>query len=88
MTGESNHGNNACDLRFMRDVFGSGMHLDNVALADLAGIQAGPCPRCGNMGHIPDGSYKFIGDVTELLRGATARAAPEIVQSRRLEEYR
>lgn len=28
----------------------------------------GPCPRCGAMGRIPDGTYAFIGDITHLLR--------------------
>lgn len=28
----------------------------------------GPCPRCGAMGRIPDGTYAFVGDITHLLQ--------------------
>lgn len=37
--------------------------------ASFAGCASGPCPRCGGMGHIPDGTYEFIDNSIRLLSG-------------------
>ena len=31
---------------------------------------AGPCPRCGNMGSIPDGAFHFLEDSVEIIESA------------------
>jgi hypothetical protein len=56
--------------------FPSGYDLHGTEIK-LAGNRAGPCPRCGGMGHIPDGTYNFIGDTIELLSGP-ARSRSEL----------
>jgi hypothetical protein len=50
-------------------IFPSGIFLENVSNITLVGNSAGPCPRCGGMGHIPDGIYNFIGQTIDLLSG-------------------
>ena len=60
-------------------VFGSGFAADNATNITLSGNRAGPCPRCGGMGHIPDGVFNFIGNTIEILR-APARTFAELTQ--------
>ncbi len=43
----------------------------------FVGSGAGPCPKCGGMGHIPDGVYRFVGDTIELLQ-APERTVSEL----------
>jgi hypothetical protein len=51
-------------------VFSSGvMGSDGASHITFANCTAGPCPRCGGMGHIPDGVYNFIGNAIEFLSG-------------------
>jgi hypothetical protein len=51
-------------------VFNSGvMGSDGAAHTTFVNCTAGPCPRCGGMGHIPDGVYNFIGNAIEFLSG-------------------
>ncbi|MBP2625563.1 MAG: hypothetical protein H6Q68_274 [Firmicutes bacterium] len=49
-------------------VFSSGFNFSNSFNISFAGCQAGPCPSCGGMGHIPDGVYNFIDNAIELLQ--------------------
>jgi hypothetical protein len=51
------------------DVQGGTFHLANNV--------AGPCPHCGAMGHVPDGTFKIIGNTIELLSGP-ARTRSEL----------
>ncbi len=50
-------------------VFSSGIYIENATSVTLAGNTAGPCPRCGDMGHVPDGTFNFTEDTIELLQG-------------------
>jgi hypothetical protein len=52
-------------------IFNSGIiGGDGIALnTTFIGCSAGPCPKCGGMGHIPDGVYNFIGNTIEFLSG-------------------
>ena len=50
-------------------LFPSGMFLENCRDMSLSGCTAGPCPRCGSQGHIPDGIYNVTGNIIELLSG-------------------
>jgi hypothetical protein len=50
-------------------IFPSGIEADNSSSLMFQGCTAGPCPRCGERGHIPDGVYNFIGGTMELLSG-------------------
>lgn len=49
--------------------FPSSIQLENSRHIAFSNCTSGPCPRCGGMGHIPDGVYNFIGDTIELLSG-------------------
>lgn len=35
----------------------------------MVGNSAGPCPACGGMGHIPDGTYRLENDTLTFLQG-------------------
>lgn len=48
--------------------FKSGLVIEASRNVTLSGNTAGPCPNCGNMGHIPDGVFNFIGDAIEILK--------------------
>jgi SEC-C motif len=49
--------------------FPSPIEVSNSSNITFAGNKVGPCPRCGGMGHIPDGTYNFIGNTIEVLSG-------------------
>ena len=61
---------NSCDT-----IFPSGIEATNSTNIGFEGCGAGPCPKCGGMGHIPDGLYNFIGNTIELLSGPTRTVA-------------
>jgi hypothetical protein len=58
-------------------IFPSGFEAENSTNITFQGCGAGPCPKCGGNGHIPDGVYNFIGDTIELLSGP-ARTRDEL----------
>jgi hypothetical protein len=43
----------------------------------FSGCTASPCPKCGGVGHIPDGIYNFIGNTIEFL-GGPSRTVSEL----------
>jgi hypothetical protein len=47
-------------------IFPSGFDLSGQNIT-LFGNKSGPCPRCGSMGHIPDGVYNVINNTIEIL---------------------
>ncbi len=47
--------------------FNSGFFIENSTNVSFAGNTSGPCPKCGGMGHIPDGIFNFIGETIEIL---------------------
>jgi hypothetical protein len=49
--------------------FPSGFFFSNATEIYLEGNTAGPCPKCGGMGRIPDGLYDFVGSSIRLLTG-------------------
>ena len=49
--------------------FPSPIEVTNSTDITFGGIGVGPCPRCGGTGHVPDGTYNFVGDTIELLSG-------------------
>ena len=51
-------------------IFPSGIVAENSTNISLSNCAAGPCPRCGGLGHIPDGVYNFIGNTIQLLSGS------------------
>lgn len=63
-------------------IFRSGFSFGSSFGVLLRGNKSGPCPRCGDMGHVPDGLYNFVGDVIQVL-SAPARTIDEL---RRLED--
>lgn len=48
-------------------VFNSGIVGGGGATITMIGSKSGPCPRCGEMGSIPDGTYRLIENVIEIL---------------------
>lgn len=52
--------------------FPSGIFAENAFETTFAGCTASPCPLCGGIGHIPDGTYNFTQDTIELLQGPAA----------------
>jgi hypothetical protein len=52
-------------------IFDSGIFVENSYNVSFSGSGAGPCPRCGGMGHIPDGVYNFIGNTIEVVAAPT-----------------
>jgi hypothetical protein len=58
-------------------IFPSGFVAEGASNITFSDCGAGPCPRCGGMGHIPDGVYNFIGNTIELLSGQ-ARTRDEL----------
>jgi hypothetical protein len=64
-------------------IFRSGMVFENSQNVTFHGVQAGPCPRCGGMGHVPDGVFNFIGETIEVL-GAPGRTRAELQQFARI----
>lgn len=48
-------------------IFPSGIFVDGGVILNMQGNMAGPCPECGSMGHIPDGRYKLINNIIEIL---------------------
>jgi len=47
--------------------FKSGIFAENVINLTLRGNKAGPCPKCGGMGSIPDGTFNVIGNAIEII---------------------
>jgi SEC-C motif-containing protein len=41
--------------------------VSGTARIHMSGNRYGPCPRCGGMGRIPDGTYDIVGDVVTFL---------------------
>ena len=49
--------------------FPSPIEASTTAIITFSGNSVRPCPNCGGSGHIPDGTYKFIGNAIQLLSG-------------------
>lgn len=47
-------------------VFNSGFVFGGNATVNMEGCSSGPCPKCGSMGNIPNGVYKFINGALSL----------------------
>jgi hypothetical protein len=47
--------------------FPSGFFAENCLNISLSGNRSGPCPKCGGMGHVPDGVFNVIGNTIEIL---------------------
>jgi hypothetical protein len=58
--------------------FNSGLFVENSKNISFAGNRSGPCPRCGGMGHVPDGVFNFIGNTIEIL-SAPERTVSELL---------
>jgi hypothetical protein len=58
-------------------IFPSSIEVVNSTNITFGGVGSGPCPRCGGMGHIPDGVYNFVGNTIELL-SAPSRTITEL----------
>ena len=55
-----------CGTLFVTQSFIGG---SGTATIDMVGNRLGPCPTCGAMGRIPDGTYNFANDALTLLQG-------------------
>ena len=63
--------------------FNSGIFVENAQHITFAGNRSGPCPKCGGMGHVPDGVFNFVGDTIEIL-SAPQRTATELLSLARI----
>ena len=63
--------------------FSSGIFVENSSNVSFAGNMSGPCPKCGGMGHVPDGVFNFIGNTIEIL-SAPERTIHELVSLARI----
>jgi hypothetical protein len=63
-------------------IFASGIFAANGINFTFVGNTAGPCPKCGGMGRIPDGVYNFIDQTIHLVSGpaTTIRDLQRLVQ--------
>lgn len=50
-------------------IFPSGYFVENATNITFADDTSGPCPSCGAMGHVPDGTFNFTEDTIQLLQG-------------------
>jgi hypothetical protein len=48
-------------------VFPSGIVADNSRDIMFTGCTAGPCPKCGGTGEVPDGVYDFVGEAMRVV---------------------
>lgn len=48
-------------------IFPSGIAGGGGSTLVMEGNKSGPCPRCGKMGSIPDGTYRLIENIIEVL---------------------
>jgi hypothetical protein len=54
------------------------------------GNEAGPCPYCGGMGKIPDGTYRYAADTLEFLRESEVsdlRALERVLKEAKTRKY-
>ena len=58
--------------------FNSGFFAENARGVTFAGNRSGPCPRCGGMGHVPDGVFNFVDNTIEIL-SAPERSISELM---------
>ncbi len=56
-------------------VFGSGLDANNVKNLTITNYRAGPCPKCGGVGEIPDGVYEVIGQAINVLTSSSYSSA-------------
>jgi len=49
-------------------IFNSGIVVANSYDISFSGCIAGPCPKCGSNGHVPDGLYNIVNETIEILR--------------------
>lgn len=47
-------------------IFPSGFNISG-GTGVMIGSKSGPCPRCGSWGHIPDGTYRIVENIIEVL---------------------
>ena len=59
--------------------FPSGIFIGNVTNLTLMGNRAGPCPKCGAMGHVPDGVFNVLGAAIEII-SAPSRTFEELTK--------
>jgi hypothetical protein len=58
--------------------FPSGIFIENSTDITMAGNTSGPCPRCGGIGHVPDGRYDATRDSIRIM--ATSAKSAESLQ--------
>jgi hypothetical protein len=57
--------------------FPSPIEASNAINITFSTVAVGPCPHCGGSGHVPDGTYNFIGNAIQFLSGP-ARSASDL----------
>ena len=59
--------------------FPSGIVAEDSYNISFSGVRAGPCPKCGSSGHVPDGLYNFIGSAIAVI-SASKRTKTELTR--------
>ncbi len=59
-----------CD--FCNKPFPSSFVFENCQNVTFSGNKAGPCPACGGIGSIPDGTFHIMEDVIEVISAPSA----------------
>jgi SEC-C motif len=65
--------------------FNSGFFVEDSFHMSFSGCTAGPCPKCGDTGHIPDGIFNFVDSTIQVL-SAPQRTIVELLALRRILE--
>jgi hypothetical protein len=58
--------------------FPSGFFAEDASFS-LSNFIAGPCPKCGGMGHVPDGLYNIVGNSINILANSR-RSSSELIR--------
>lgn len=64
-------------------VFDSGFYFEQNANVTLKGNTGGRCPKCGGIGHVPDGVFNFVGNTIQVL-SAPERTIEELTRLARI----
>ncbi len=59
--------------------FSSGIVVENSFNVSFSGNRSGSCPKCGGMGHVPDGVFNVVGSTIEIL-SAPSRTIQELTR--------
>jgi uncharacterized protein YecA (UPF0149 family) len=60
-------------------IFPSGIFVENSLSITFRDCHAGPCPKCGQVGHLVEGTFNFVGETIEVVR-ASFKTQSELIR--------